>query len=120
MTPKRVLVVDDEVTIAKLVGLIVAEMGYQVDTANNGAEALQRIAQNKPDVVILDLIMPVMTGEELIQEIQANPELSDIPIILLSTRQSARGYKKDAFPMIPKPFEPSNVKEVVRTVLGDD
>jgi len=119
MKDKRVLVVDDEVAIARLVALIVGEMGCEVDTANNGAEALQRISQNKPDLIILDLIMPVMTGEEVIQEVQGNPDLADIPIVLLSTRPSARGYRIDAFPVIAKPFEPAQVKETVRSVLGE-
>jgi CheY-like chemotaxis protein len=119
MKKKRVLIVDDEVAIARLVALIVRDMGYEADTANNGAEALQKLSQNRPDLIILDLIMPVMTGEELIQEIQGNPELADIPIVLLSTRPSARGYRKDAFPVIPKPFEPTQVKEIVRGVLGE-
>jgi len=118
MKQKKVLIVDDESTIARLVALIVAQMGLRAETASNGAEALQKIGQEKPDLVILDLIMPVMTGEELIQEIQADPDTADIPIVLLSTRQSARGYKKDAFPLIPKPFEPAQVKAVVAKVLG--
>ena len=119
MAAKRVLVVDDELPIAKLVELIVRSLGYTVETAANGAEGLQKIRENKPDLLILDLIMPIMTGEELIQEVQGDPDLADIPIVLLSTRQSARGYKKDAFPSIPKPFEPAQVKEIVQRLLGD-
>ncbi|MCE5241518.1 response regulator [bacterium] len=119
MKDKRVLVVDDEAAIVRLVALIVRELGCQVDTAGNGAEALQKIRQTKPDAAIVDLIMPVMTGEELIQEIQGDPDLADIAIILLSTRQSARGYKRDAFPLIPKPFEPAQVKQTLRDVLGE-
>ncbi len=120
MKPRRVLIVDDEAAIARLVALIVREMGCQVDTAANGAEALQKISQDRPDLLILDLIMPVMTGEEVIQEVQGNPELADIPIVLLSTRPSARGYRKDAFPVIPKPFEPAQVKAIVRQALGEE
>jgi CheY-like chemotaxis protein len=120
MKALKVLVVDDEAAIARLVALIVQQMGLQVDTAANGAEALQKIGHEKPDLLILDLIMPVMTGEELIQEVQANPETADIKIVLLSTRQSARGYKKDAFPIIPKPFEPSEIKRIVGEELGLD
>lgn len=120
MKRRRVLIVDDEAAIARLVALIVREMGFEVDTAANGAEALQKISQDRPDLLILDLIMPVMTGEEVIQEVQGNPELADIPIVLLSTRPSARGYRKDAFPVIPKPFEPAQVKMTVRQALGDE
>lgn len=120
MKTKRVLIVDDEAPIARLMALVVAETGAQVETASNGAEALQKIARHKPDLLIVDLIMPVMTGEDLIQEIQANPDTSDIPIILLTTRQSARGYRKDQFPLISKPFEPAQVKELVRQVLGQE
>lgn len=117
MQKKRVLVVEDETAIAMLVALIVREMGLEADTAANGAEAVSKLEQQLPDLVITDLIMPVMTGEELIQEIQGNPDWAHIPIVLLSTRQSAKGYRKDEFPLISKPFEPSAVKEVVRRVL---
>jgi len=119
LSDKRVLVVDDEVSIAKLVALVVAELGVTTDTAANGAEALLKIEQDKPDLVILDLIMPVMKGEELIQELQGNPDTQDIKIVLLTTRQGAAGYKKDAFPLIPKPFEPAKVKELVSSLLAD-
>jgi CheY-like chemotaxis protein len=118
MPKKRVLVVEDEVPIARLVALIVEQMGLEAETAGNGAEALIRLEQGKPDLVILDLIMPVMKGEDVIQEIQGNPEWADIPIVLMSTRQSARGYKMDDFPMIAKPFKPEAVKEMVRQVLN--
>lgn len=115
---KKVLIVEDEAAIATLVSVIVREMGLDATTAANGAEALVKIEKGKPDLIIVDLIMPVMTGEELIQEVQADPELADIPIILLTTRHGAAGYKKDAFPLISKPFEPNEVKDVVRQVLG--
>ncbi|MHB8994771.1 MAG: response regulator [Armatimonadota bacterium] len=117
LSDKKVLVVDDEVAIARLVALVVREIGAKADVAANGAEALQKIAEDKPDMVIVDLIMPVMTGEELIQELQGNPDTQDIKIVLLSTRQAAAGYKKDAFPLISKPFEPNKVKDLVRELL---
>ncbi len=117
---KKVLVVDDEAAILRLVSLILERMGLQVETATNGAEAWQKINNNKPDLVILDLLMPIMSGEELIQEMQGHPETADIPIVLLSTRPSARGYKKDAFPLISKPFSPDELQKVVRQILQLD
>ena len=118
MEKKKVLIVEDEATIAKLVAYIIAEMGAEADIAHNGAEALQKIAKSKPDMLIVDLLMPIMSGEELIQEVQADPDLADIPIALLTTRQSAAGYKRETFPLSSKPFEPAEVKEVVRSLLG--
>lgn len=119
LSDKKVLVVDDEAAIARLVALVVAETGAKSDTAANGAQALQKIAADKPDLVILDLIMPVMTGEEVIQELQGNPDTQDIKIVLLTTRQGAAGYKKDAFPIISKPFDPAQVKALVTSLLAD-
>lgn len=119
LTDKKVLVVDDEAAIARLVAMVVAETGAQTDMATNGAEALQKIADNKPDLVILDLIMPVMTGEEVIQELQGNPDTQDVKIVLLTTRQGAAGYKKDAFPLISKPFDPAKVKELISSLLSE-
>jgi CheY-like chemotaxis protein len=115
---KRVLVVEDEAAIARLVGLIITSLGCLVDTASNGAEGLLRVEENKPDLCIVDLIMPVMTGEEFIQELQGRPEWADIPIVLLTTRGSAKGYKRDEFPLISKPFEPDAVRDMVRRVLN--
>lgn len=118
MSKQRVLIVEDEAPIARLVALIVQQMGLEAEIAGNGAEALIKLEECKPDLVILDLILPIMQGEDVIQEIQGNPEWADIPIVLMSTRQSARGYKKDDFPMIAKPFKPEDVKNMVRQVLG--
>ncbi len=117
MSKQRVLIVEDEPPIARLVALIVQQMGLEAVTADNGAEALVELEKAKPDLVILDLILPVMKGEDVIQEIQGNPDWADIPIVLMSTRQSAQGYKKDEFPLIAKPFKPEDVKAMVRQVL---
>lgn len=118
MAKKRVLVVEDETAIAMLVALIIREMGLEAETAANGAQAITKLEKQLPDLIITDLIMPVMTGEELIQQVQGNPDWAHIPIVLLSTRHSAKGYRKDEFPLISKPFEPSAVKDIVRQVLN--
>lgn len=117
---KKVMIVEDEAAIASLVALIVRGMGLEAVTAENGAEALVKLESFTPDMFIVDLIMPVMTGEELIQEIQGTPELADKPIVLLTTRHGAAGYKKDAFPLIAKPFDPDDIKAMVKQVLKLD
>ena len=79
-----ILVVEDDVEIRELLAEMLADAGYRVEVAANGAEGLKRLAQERPCVVILDLMMPVMDGWQLRQRMLADPALSDIPVIIVS------------------------------------
>src|SRR5579859_4788221 len=81
---RRVLVVEDERTIRLSIAGYLADAGYAVDEAANGAEALERMRQSTPDVVILDLLMPVMGGRAFIQACRMDQRLGVVPIVLLS------------------------------------
>jgi CheY-like chemotaxis protein len=106
----RVLVVDDDVDIREpLVELFESE-GYQVSAAANGLEALGEARRNRPDVILLDLTMPVMSGEEFRAEQSRDPSLSGVPVVTISA--SADDAK--ASPFLRKPFHIQEVLDVVR------
>ncbi|MFA5337309.1 MAG: response regulator [Candidatus Omnitrophota bacterium] len=91
---KKVLVVDDEVDILKVVSFRLKKAGYEVLTASNGKIALDLISVNRPDLILLDLRMPVMGGEEVCARIKNDALLKDIPIILLTASSGGKIAEK--------------------------
>jgi CheY-like chemotaxis protein len=115
-----IAVVDDEFLLADLLaGLLVGE-GHEVMTAPHGRAALQLIRERKPALVITDFMMPLMTGLELAQAIQADAELADIPVILVSGAQGtvAREEHADLFAAIfDKPYDRRKMLKAVADIL---
>lgn len=118
MTRKTVLVVDDERPILSLLARLVQGVGAKVELAYNGKEALEKMRANKPDLVLLDLIMPVMSGEEVLTVMETDPELQDIPVIVISTKAAVGPGVEREVPLLRKPFEPSEVKRLIRETLA--
>ena len=97
---RRALVVDDSMLVRHTVCRFLEQRGYEVESASNGAEALEKLAHASPDIVITDMVMPGMTGSELITSLKARPETASIPIVILSGRPSgsdAQGEKRATF-----------------------
>jgi CheY-like chemotaxis protein len=121
---KRVLVVDDDRVIQQLLQVNLELEGYEVvATASDGAEALEKITKLKPDLVILDVMMPKMDGLEVCRRLKADPKLAKIPIILLSARAQdldiREGLDIGADAYLTKPFDPVELLEIVgRLVSG--
>lgn len=117
-TEPLVLVADDEVRITKLVSLALREQGFRVVTAGGGTEALQKAEEYRPDVVVLDIVMPDLDGIEVMRELQ---ERRPVPIILLtakgSTSDKAKGLDLGADDYIAKPFHPDELAARIRAVL---
>ena len=117
MAGKKVLVVDDEIHIVHVVAIKLRNNGYDVTTACNGAEALELALQNKPDMVVTDFQMPVMTGLELIKQLRGNELTKDVPVVMLTARgfaiedEQKEDLKISEF--ISKPFSP---KELLRNI----
>jgi two-component system, chemotaxis family, chemotaxis protein CheY len=105
-TRPRVLVVEDAPDIRDLVVEFLSESGYVVDVATNGARALSRVATVLPDVILLDLMMPVMTGWEFCQRLRALPEGADVPVIVMSAthRVAQQASAAKATDYLAKPF----------------
>lgn len=115
MSKKKVLVVDDDPDFVDAVKSVIEDGGYEVDVAYDGKEGLEKVAQSRPDAIILDVMMPVMTGHDACKKLKEDPATSNIPVILLTAvaqRVTSSTYthrdmlETDAEDYIPKPVEP--------------
>ena len=121
MEAKKILVVDDEIHIVHVVAIKLRNNGYEVITAANGAEAFDLACSEKPDVVVTDLQMPVMTGLELVEKIRQNQKIQDIPVILLTARNFAIEDKQQEdlriSDCLSKPFSPKELLRSIQDIL---
>ncbi len=125
----RVLVVDDEINIVRLIQVNLERHGYQVETANNGVQALAKIRDSRPDLLVSDVMMPEMDGFELLANVRRDPALMDLPVIMLTAKAQDRdvmeGYKTGADMYLTKPFNPAELITFAKRILsshrdGDD
>ena len=115
---QTVLVVDDESNMRFLTRMILESVGYTVIEAPHGAAALERAKETRPDLVVTDLMMPVMGGHELVERLRADPETAAIPIVVLSANSASVRTTADF--VLGKPFEPELLIETARTLAGQD
>jgi len=118
---KKILAVDDERHIVRLVQINLQKEGYDVTTASNGREALEKVAENKPDLIVMDVMMPEMDGFEALKRLKENPETAEVPVIMLTAKaQDAdvfRGWQSGADLYLTKPFNPSELLTFVKRLL---
>lgn len=119
---KRILVTDDAPDILLVIQKTFESAGYEVLTALNGKEAYQKTIELKPDLIVSDILMPLMNGFKLCDELKTNPKYSHIPIILMTAvyRQPDHvemGFKFGADAYISKPFKPEQLLEIVKQLL---
>ncbi|MBU1292352.1 response regulator [Patescibacteria group bacterium] len=81
---KKIIIIEDEETLSNLLQRKLIQKGYQVEVAKDGQEGLERIKANKPDLILLDIVMPKMGGFELMEKVRLDEELKKIPIIIIS------------------------------------
>lgn len=113
-----ILVVDDEFGVAELLQAVLEDEGHRVLTAIHGRAALERIAQDRPDLILTDYMMPVMDGAALIAALQANPRLSGIPVALMSSLpQESIAEAVGGVPFLRKPFRIADVLAIVSEAL---
>jgi two-component system phosphate regulon response regulator PhoB len=117
----RILVVDDEPDLVELVRLALHQTGYQVETAGTGREALDRLRRRRPDLVILDLMLPDVSGTELCRRIRSDSELAALPVIMLTAKADevdrVVGLELGADDYVTKPFSPRELVLRVGAVL---
>src|SRR2546422_748166 len=117
----RILVVDDEPDITALVAYHIAKAGYRVITAANGRDALRTAREERPDLVVLDLMLPGVSGYDVLAELRRREETKDLGVILLTARKDEpdriKGLTLGADDYLPKPFSPQELVLRVRAVL---
>ena len=117
----RILVVDDNEINLDLIGRILQLEGYEVVTAESGAEALQKIAQSKPDMAVLDMMMPDMDGLELCRRLRQLPACANIPIIMLTASSSeedkVHARQAGANDLLGKPFDMDTLRRHIHALL---
>lgn len=118
----RVLIVEDEDNIALALDYVLTREGYEHERIANGAEALPRIRDTAPDLVLLDVMLPEVSGYEICQNVRMDPGLKDVKILMMTARGSAmerrKGLALGADGFIAKPFELKELREEVRRLLG--
>ena len=118
---KKILVVDDEDDILHFLEMVLREKGYQVTTASGGHEALTRAQIDKPDLVLLDIMMPQMDGWEVLKLLRVDDDTRRIPVAMLSARTEAKdrvqGLQEGAIDYICKPFALPELLEKIDEIL---
>ena len=119
---KKILVVDDEDDILHFLEMVLREKGYQVTTASGGHEALTRAQIDKPDLVLLDIMMPQMDGWEVLKLLRVDEETRRIPVAMLSARTEAKdrvqGLQEGAIDYICKPFALQELLGKIETIFS--
>jgi len=122
MSKGRILVVDDEIYIVHILDFSLGMEGYEVITALDGEQALEKLKTEKPDLIVLDIMMPKLDGYEVCKAIKSSPETRHIPVILLSAKgrnvDQKLGFDVGADDYITKPFSPRKLVERINQLLG--
>jgi two-component system alkaline phosphatase synthesis response regulator PhoP len=122
MAKGRILVVDDEIYIVHILDFSLGMEGYEVITALDGEQALEKARSEKPDLIVLDIMMPKLDGYETCKVLKADPDTKDIPVILLSAKgrnvDQKIGFEVGADDYITKPFSPRKLVERINAILG--
>lgn len=119
---EKILVVDDDVDSLTLIGKMLQRHGYDVATAPSGVQALQKVSGDRPDLIILDLMMPDMDGYEVCNRLRGNPDTKSIPIIMFTAKSlvddKVKGFEAGADDYLTKPTHPAELASRVRNVLA--
>jgi DNA-binding response OmpR family regulator len=118
----KILVVDDEVYILHILDFSLGAEGFEVITANNGELAIEKAKQEKPDLIVLDIMMPVLDGYETCRRLKREADTKNIPVVLLTAKgrdvDKRLGYEVGAVDYIVKPFSPNRLIERIQEILG--
>ena len=116
---KSILVIEDNILLSDFIAEVLQEEGYNVQVAANGQEGLSRLHEVEPDLVITDLMMPKLSGEEVCQVMTAHPKYNDIPVVLMSSKDEAYlNIKCKYTAFLPKPFDLNNLLGLVVRLIG--
>jgi len=117
-----VLVADDDVDICDMLGMKLRQSGYEVHTALDGLQTLEAIRSVRPDLVILDIMMPFKSGMDVLREMRSDPAIADIPVILMTANRQEKdvesGFALGVVDYINKPFNLKNLVLQAQSVLS--
>jgi DNA-binding response OmpR family regulator len=120
---KRILAVDDEPHILRLVSFSLSSHGFEVVQASDGMSAIDVAEREQPDLILMDVMMPILNGYDACERIKANPKTAHIPVVMLSAKSQAaeqvEGLNRGALCYITKPFTPKELVQQVSDLLGD-
>ncbi|MBT3338123.1 MAG: response regulator [Anaerolineae bacterium] len=118
---EKILIIDDDLDTLRLVGLMLQKQGYQIAAANNGEQGLVKVAEEKPNLILLDVMMPNMDGYEVARRLRQNPETASIPILMFTAKSQLDdkvvGFEAGADDYLTKPTHPTELHAHVKTLL---
>jgi CheY-like chemotaxis protein len=121
---RTVVYVEDEPAVQRLVEFWLLDAGYLVHLADDGASGLDLIRTVRPDLVVTDALMPMLSGDELVEALRADPELRTIPIVMATAAASPRRVEqmlaRGCTAVLPKPLEEATFLAAIRAALGED
>lgn len=124
MEHRKILIVEDEESLLKLESILLTTRGYKVSGVTDGLKALEAIEKERPDLVLLDIMIPGIDGFEVCRRIKANPATAELPVIMLTAKKSsadqARGAEAGANAYMTKPFKSGKIIEIVEELLKKD
>ncbi len=119
---RTIMVVDDEQDMVDLIKAMLEAKGYGVQSANSGQEAFNLLGKHRPDLIILDILMPTIDGLEVLVRLRKNPATASIPVILLTSKGEYKdileGYQRGVNYYIPKPFTKNQLLDGVNSILN--
>ena len=118
---EKILIVDDDVDTLRLVGLMLQRQGYQIVAASNGSQGLEKAFEERPDLILLDVMMPDMDGFEVTRRLRKNPATERIPVIFLTVKGKFEEFDNlkelGALAVLTKPFDPTLLTEQITDIL---
>ncbi len=121
---KKVLIVEDDANILLSLVFVLERDGFQVETVTSGADAVERIRACRPDLIVLDVMLPVKNGYEICHEVQQDPTLRQIPTLMLTAKaqeaERRKGLEVGATEYVTKPFRVADLRAKIQAMLGTD
>ncbi|MCA8971008.1 MAG: response regulator [Planctomycetes bacterium] len=119
---RTILIIEDEKLIIVSTQMVLEAVGYRVESAMNGEDGIKTAKEVKPDLILLDIMMPGIDGWETLTRLKRDPDLTNVPVIIFTAREHARGHQKSndmgAAGYFRKPFEPDELIELVEKHVG--
>jgi len=121
---RKILVCDDERTIVRLVEVNLQQQGYEVLTAYSGAECLEKVAADNPDLIVLDVMMPEMTGFEVLEKLKGDEATQHIPVVMLTAKSQdqdvLRGWQSGVECYLTKPFNMMELVAFIKRIFASE